>query len=216
MPRDDGWSAEWCCEKLLSHTNILQVDAITGNSVRLTVKNMHEPVSVATMSAHRVKLNTVPEEFHDDDTEFLLNVPKSAFYSGELLEVASDASVGVGGVGDLYTAAGERDFQNYIPKEVRFILQGLRQHAAVRSISRINNRTYLIRKHSGHSVRVLALNEYDLTREALRNGIDTFGLPDFVLASNPNCRLSSAARDVARESGTGVLAWRQLLGVLNN
>ncbi len=216
MPRPDSWSADWCCEKLLSHDKILEATTRTGNSVRLVVKDMALPVIVATMSEPRVELTSVPDEFHQPETEFLLNIPKDAYFSGPLLEFASTVPIGVGGLGDLYTAANEQEFRHYIPKETRFILRVLAQHTAVRTVSRINNRTYLILKHSGKEVRVLALNEYDLTGDAVRSGIDKYGLPNFILASNPNCRFSAATKDVARAAGTDVLVLSHLLGALND
>ena len=216
MTRSDNWSADWCCNKLISHDKILYANTITDNSVQLVMTYMPKPVIIATMSEQRVELASVPDEFNEQETEFLLNIPKDAYFSGELLDAASAVPVGIGGLGDLYTAANEQEFRHYIPQEVQFLIRALKQHTAVRSVTRINNRTYQIFKHSGDKVRVLALNEYDLTGDAVRTGIEKYGLPKFILASNPNCRLSSTAKDVARVAGTGVLILRHLMGALNN
>jgi hypothetical protein len=216
MSRSDAWSAEWCCEKLLSHKDIIEVTPTSRNGVRITIKDLPQSVLVATMSNPRVKLETVPDEFHANDTEFLLNIKKDAYFDGDLLSVAAGISVGVGGLSDLYVATGEKEFRTYIPKETQFILRGLEQHTAVRAVTRINDRTYRVIKHNGSVVTVLALNEYDLTSDALRTGINKYGRPDIVLASNPNCRISSAATNTGSSVGTALLAWGQLLGVLNN
>lgn len=216
MSRSDAWSAEWCCEKLLSHSDILEAIPASGNGVRVVIKDLPQPVLVATMSHHRVELTTVPDEFHASDAEFLLNIKKDAYFDGELLSVAAGIPVGVGGLSDLYVATNEKEFRTYIPKETRFILRGLEQHTAVRAVNRINDRTYMVVNHNGSIVRVLALNEYDLTSDALRTGIDKYGRPDIILASNPNCRISSAANNTGRSTGTTVLAWGELLGALNN
>lgn len=216
MPRTDTWSADWCRKKLISHDKILDATTLTGNSLQLVVKGMDSPVRIATMSEPRVELTSVPDEFHETATEFLLNIQKGAYFSGELLNHASTVAVGIGGLGDLYTAVNEQDCRHYVPKETRFIVRALEQHTAVRSVFRTNNITYQIIKHSGEDVQILALNEYDLTSDAVRSGIDKYGLPTFILASNPNCRLSNAAKEVARTAGTGVLTLSQLMGVLNN
>ncbi len=144
MPRTDEWSAGWCCEKLLSHEDILQATVRSGNGVQLVVKDMEAPVMVATIADQHVELASVPDEFHEPKTEFLLNIRKEAYFDGQLLEVASGVPIGIGGVRDLYTAAGEREFRYYIPKETRFILRGLTQHTAVRAVTQINNRTYRV------------------------------------------------------------------------
>lgn len=216
MASNGSGIANWCRDKVLDHDDIDDVGVRTQNSLVLTVKNMPAPVTVAVMSSERVDLESVPDEFHEPETEFLLNIPKDPFVSGELLTVASEIPLGVGGLADLYRATNAKDFRNYIPPEPGFLLRCLEQHTAVRAISRTNNRTYQIVKVSGDVVRVLALNDYDLTAEAVRSGIEKFGLPDFILASNPNCRLSSATKQVARSAGTGALKLNQLMGALNN
>ncbi len=216
MPRTDSWCAEWCCERLLDHEDILEVTQRSKNSVHLSVKDMPRLISVATMSQHRVELELVPSEFHDTDTEFLLNIPKDAYFSGELLLAAKEVPIGVGGVADLYRATAEKEFRLYIPKETQFILRGLEQHTAVRNVMRLNSCTYLILKLNGQSVRVLAINEYDLTSDAIRSGIEKYGQPDIVLASNPNSRLSTDTRSTAAFSGTNILTWKQLLAALRH
>ncbi|WP_292295052.1 hypothetical protein [Marivita sp.] len=208
--------ADWCRDVVLDHDDIYEVGVRTQNSIVLIVKDLPAPIVVAVMSSDRVDLESVPDEFHEPVTEFLINIPKDPFVSGELLATASKIPLAVGGLADLYRAVNARNFRNYIPPEPRFLLRCLEQHTAVRAVIRANNRTYQVVKVSGDVVRVLALNDYDLTAEAVRSGIDKFGLPDFILASNPNCRLSSATKQVARSSGTGVLKLNQLMGALNN
>ncbi|HKI55422.1 MAG TPA: hypothetical protein VJ987_14955 [Anaerolineales bacterium] len=216
MAREDVWSAKWCSERLLKHSDIQEATPESSNSILLSIRGMPSPVLVATMSQDRVELDSVPSEFQNPDTQFLLNIPKDAFYGGEFLMAAADVPLGVGSVGDLYTAVNERELRNYIPKEVRFIQRGLNQHTAVEMVMRLNDRTYQVQKLNGDVVKVLALNEYDLSCEALRSGIEKYGLPDFVLASNPNCRLTTDLNSLARHAGTRVLAWGQLLGALND
>lgn len=208
--------AVWCREKLLDHEDILGVSIGSSRGLVLSVKDLPAPVSVAVMSEQRVEMQLLPDEFNHPETEFLLNVPKDAFISGEVLSAAAAIPLGVGGLGDLYRAANDKEFRNYIPPEPSFLLRALGQHTAVREIFRSNDRTYSILKHTGDVVCVLALNDYDLTGEAVRSGIDKYGVPEFILASNPNCRVSSASKDIARSAGTGVLTLKQLMGALNN
>lgn len=216
MSRQDSWVAAWCCDKLISNQEILSAEPISKNCITLKIKNYARSVDVVTMSEERVFLANVPDEFHKGGTEFLLNIPKDAYFDGDLLERATTIGIGLGGIGDLYVAANEGDFRKYIPKEVRFILRGLHQHSCVESVTRINSRMYEIRRNSGRCVTVLALNEYDLTADALRSGIDKYGVPDLVLTSNPNCRSSQLAEQAARAIGTRVLKWGHLLGALKD
>ena len=107
-------------------------------------------------------------------------------------------------------------FRTYLPKETRFILRGLRQHTAVTQVDRINNRMYRIRRLENDDMLVLALNDYDLTADAVREGIDRFGKCDVVLMSNPNCRASGESFSAAKHCGVRILKWKQLLGAINN
>ena len=63
---------------------------------------------------------------------------------------------------------------------------------------------------------ILALNNYDLTAEKVREAKSKYRTFDVILASNPNARISSIANDVAKELGLKILTWRQLLGRLNS
>lgn len=207
---------EWCRDKLLNHEDILEVDIGSSLGLVLSVTDIPIPVNVAVMSEQRVEINLLPDEFRNPETEFLLNVPKDAFISGEVLDAAATVPLGIGGLGDLYRATNEKEFRNYVSPEPKFLLRALEQHTSVQKIIRANNRTYSILKHTGDVVNVLALNDYDFTGEAVRSGIDKYGLPDFILASNPNCRVSSASKEVAKFAGTDVLTLRQLMGALKN
>jgi len=216
MSSTDNWAASWACDKLISHDQILGVEPVEDHLIKMNVKDHEQEVLVATMSERKVYLANVPDVCRNSRIDFLLNIPKNAYFDGGLLSYAENTPFGVGGLGDLYTAANEKEFLEYLPKETRFILRGLRQHTAVSSVSRDNNRLYIVDRFGKDPLRVLALNEYDLTADTIRSGIDLYGNCDFVLASNPNCRLSGAAQDAARSAGIGVLMWRQLLGAINS
>ena len=216
MTSSEAWVGSWACNKLISHDKIIEATPIEDQLIRLQVKDYESDVVVAAMSQQQVFLANIPAVCQSSRIDFLLNIPKNAYFDGGILSYAESRSFGLGGLGDLYTAANEKEFQDYLPKETRFILRGLRQHTAVSSVSRANNRSYVVSRFTGNPLRVLALNDYDLTADAIRTGIDVFGECDFILASNPNCRLSGGATDAARSAGTGVLMWRQLLGAINN
>jgi hypothetical protein len=213
MSRQDSWVASWCCDKLINHEDILSAKPISPNGVVLEVKDYPRTVAVATMSEERASLSRVPDEFTNPATEFLLNIPSEAYFDRGLIDRASEVPVGLGGIGDLYAAAGGKDFRNYLPKEVRFILRGLNQHSHVENVIRLNSRMYEVHRNYGPCITVLALNEYDLTADALRGGIEKYGKPDLVLASNPNCRASQMTDQAARASGTRVLKWGHLLAL---
>ncbi len=65
------------------------------------------------------------------------------------------------------------------------------------------------------AIKVLALNEYDLTADAVRTGIDSHGKCSIILTSNPNCRPSGESIRAADSAGAKVLSWGELLCALN-
>ncbi|MFT7404681.1 hypothetical protein [Zhongshania sp.] len=216
MTNSDSWTAAWICEKLISNDKVLEAVPSGDNLIQLTVKEYVPDITVATMSNRRLIMSNMPSSCSKFNIDFLLNIPKDAFIDGDVLDFAASSRFGVGGLGDLYIAINENIFREYIPKEVRFIMRGLQQHSAVNNVIRANSRSYIISRHVAKPLRVLALNEYDLTADTLRSGIEKYGECDFFLASNPNCRLSEAASEAACHAGAGVLMWRQLLGALNS
>lgn len=144
-----------------------------------------------------------------------MNVPKNAVYRGAAISYAERNSFGIGGLGDLFVAINENNYRHYLSKEARFILRGLEQHTKVSSVNRITNRLYEVHRYGLKPIRVLALNEYDLTADAVRTGIDNHGKCNIILTSNPNCRPSCESIRAADSAGAKVLAWGELLGALN-
>lgn len=216
MAREDTWTAEWACSKLISHGDIQSAHARGTNQIELAVKNVNRSVQIATMSVATVRVTDLRDVCVSEDIEFAMNINKDALYDGSAIQFSQSSPIGLGGLGDLYVAAGEREFRNYLPKETRFILRGLRQHTAVSSITRMNNRLYRVERLSRDPVIVLALNDYDLTADSVRDGIDRFGSCDVILSSNPNCRPSEESLTAAQHCGVRVLKWGQLLGALNH
>ena len=216
MAREDTWTANWACSKLISHDDIQSANARGSNQIELSVKNVNRSVQIATMSSETVRATDLRELCSSEDIEFAMNIKKDALYDGSAIQFSESFPVGLGGLGDLYVAAHQREFRNYLPKETRFILRGLRQHTAVSDIHRLNNRLYRVERRSRKAVIVLALNDYDLTADSVRDGIDRFGGCDVILSSNPNCRPSGESLTAAKYCGVRVLKWGQLLRALNH
>lgn len=216
MTREDSWSAAWACDKLISHSDIAAAAACGTNKIELSVRQLTRPVLIATMSVDVVRSMDLQEVCQTDDIEFAMNIKKDALYDGSAIRFSESAPIGLGGLGDLYSAANAKEFRRYLPKETRFILRGLRQHTAVSDIRRLNNRLYRVERMSREPMLVLALNDYDLTADAVRDGIDRFGECDVILTSNPNCRPSGESLSAAKYCGVRVLKWGQLMGAINH
>jgi hypothetical protein len=61
---------------------------------------------------------------------------------------------------------------------------------------------------------VLVLNDYELTAEHVRNGIERYGQFQAIARSNPNSRVTNAAATAADEAGIQIFSWSELFGQL--
>lgn len=216
MNSDDGWTGSWAAKKVGDHSDVIAVQTITDNLIQIETKHGCEPVQIATQSVPIVTSSELSRVHANEKVAFVMNIPKSAVYAQSALDFAEKHCFGIGNLGDLYTAINEKSYRDYLSKEARFILRGLIQHTKVQSVRRITDRMYEIDRYGMPTIRVLALNEYDLTADALRNGIDNHGSCELVLTSNPNCRPSGESIMAGKSMGIKVLKWAHLLGALNN
>ncbi len=216
MPRHDSWADAWVCKHVVAHDKVSAATPLGSNLIEACIDEMPHPVKVASVSVPVLTAADIREVYIDQAIEFVINVVRDALVEGDAIRFAEAIPIGLGGVGDFYVAVNERSFKKYVPKETRFILRGLRQHTHVKSVERLNDRAYKIVRHGHTDMRILALNQYDLTADALRDGIDKYGVCDVGLASNPNCRLSGECIEAAKHCGVLVLKWNQLLGGLSH
>ncbi len=172
--------------------------------------------NVAVTSETHIKKDLI-EKVIKDNTQFLFNIKKEPFIDGEVLAYAEIKKFGIGGFGDIMRAINSKNLREYQNPETKFIMKGLRQHTNVHSIIRLDNRRYKVKKIGfQQDTIILALNDYDLTAESVREGKEKFAEFDVILASNPNVRISSNAEEVSKGLGLKILTWRQLLGRLNS
>lgn len=215
MDRPDTWTAKWASDKLIAHDKIVAARVCGPNHIALSVKGIGRDVQIATLSTGVVRYADLHRLSEGYDIEFAMNIQKDVVIEGRALRFAQENAFGVGGIADLYVAANDTEFRDYLPKETCFILLGLRQHSAVTNVVRENNRMYRVQRISGSDVLILALNEYDVTAETVRNGVDRFGVCDVILTSNPNAGVSQESLAAADSIGIRILAWGDLLGALN-
>lgn len=213
MSREDGWTASWLVNNI-QHDEISEAQVRSDNSVLVKLKKRPLPTLVTTTSREILSAADLPPEAHQAESEFLINIKSKAAFLADVVALAGQRNFGFGGVGNFYSACGSNDLRNFLDNETRFILQGLRQHSAIRSVDRLTSGSYLVQRYVLPSVTVLAINDYDVTAESLRTAIALHGKTDFVLVSNPNSRFSQDAVTASRHSGVKLVKWGNLLGAL--
>ena len=62
---------------------------------------------------------------------------------------------------------------------------------------------------------VLVLNDYELTADHVRSGIERYGEFQAIVCSNPNSRVTTAASLAADESHIRIFNWKEFFQQLN-
>ena len=209
-----NWIVNWCQENVSKNDSVESIEIIDDNHVEIRCQNS-EVYNVAVISESYITMDLI-EKVIKDNTQFLFNIKKEPLIEGEVLAYAEVKRFGIGGFGDIMRAINNENLTEYQNPETKFIMEGLKQHTNVYSIIRLDNRRYKVIKIGFKEDTILALNNYDLTAEKVREAKSKYRTFDVILASNPNARISSIANDVAKELGLKILTWRQLLGRLNS
>jgi hypothetical protein len=212
--RGDGWSANWVADKIVKHDRVKSVVVVSPNELHIERKTGGS-ISVATMSARNVDEEAVAALLMDrKDIDFVVNIPRDAYVLGNTFALAAERNFGFGGLGDLYVALASESPRNYVNKEFEFVVRSLRQHTAVSQVTRLDDRRVLIQRKDLKPVTVLILNDYELTAEHVRNGIERYGNFEAIVRSNPNGRVTTAATGAADESGIRIFNWKEFFGQL--
>lgn len=205
--------ASWSKDKILDHEKVLDIDLIDGLILSVSHENGCE-FKIAVISSERVNLDSL-RNINIADIDFILNIKKDAYISGDVFDLGDSAGFSIGTLGDVYRALNDGFMANYLDAEMSFVIRGLNQHRKVTELKRLDNRRFLISRGSLPSVTILVLNDYDFTAEAVRHGIDVFGEFDAILTSNPNCRRTGNCMGAASSAGIKIMDWGELMDNLN-
>jgi hypothetical protein len=213
--REDKWTGSWLVTQLEKHDAVATVAATSSNRVRVT-RDLGDEYEVATMALMDVKESDLLDILTlEVGVGFVTNISKNAYYHGGALKLAENRHIILGDLGDLFRALGSPNPKSYINPDVKFILRGLTQHSRISCVKRLDDRRYQLERLGLDSVIVLALHDYDLSADSLRNGLEKYGHCDAILAANPNCRPTTLAGVAASAAGIEIYRWAELLGALN-
>ena len=204
---------DWCIDKISGHGKVESMTKVDNTTLELTHKNT-KTYTVSVLSSDSMNLESI-SDIDIQKVDFILNIKKDAYINGKLMQLMESADFSIGSLGDLYSALGSGNLSSYVSKEMQFVIRGLAQHNKVKCIYRLDNRRFEIERKLLPDVTILVLNDYDLTAESVRDGIDKYGDFDSILTSNPNCRRSGNAERAAENSGRKIMSWGELMGNLN-
>src|SRR6266404_1296691 len=213
--REDRWSGKWVAEKIRSHDKVTGVTVLSSNVIRVS-RESGDDLKIATMSSSRVNAETIEALLKGTgEIDFVVNIPKDAYVIGDTFALAEEKKFGFGGLGDLFAALNSKSVRTYLNGEFTFALRSVRQHSKVVNVARLDNRRLLVERKGLQPVIVLILNDYELTADHVRVGIERYGEFQAIVRSNPNGRVTMAATTSAADSGVRIFDWSEFLSELN-
>ena len=188
---------DWVVSKLERHDEVSEIIAVGEQAIRV-VRRQYRPFESILLDCEVVKpaaFTTMIDE--NTSPEFVMSLRNHTVWTGDAIDTARRRRVGWGGLGDLMSAINDESVFGFQRREFEFVERGLRQHSQVLYWDRINNRVYVVHRADLPSIRLVLINEYELTTDVVRLYRDVYGAFDEVLSTNPNARVTSGAMETA-------------------
>ena len=205
---------QWIVEKLQDDNDVKSM-SIVSESLLEIIRNEGGPITVTKTTLSSINLEDTKAILKNQDADFILHTVKEPFISGSTFDFLDSKKKVLGGFGDLFRVISQNHNWPYLHPQIKFILRGLQQHTKVSSVRRLDNKRYEIQRYGLETVVIIALDDYDLSIESVRNAVDRYDKFDAVLKSNPNGRITSSAIELADSREIKVFKWGELLGILN-
>jgi hypothetical protein len=218
MPRPPQETTAWVASNIAQKTDVSGTEVTSPSTFRVNRKAL-PPFEVLVLSISEVTdfiltplLATYPR------VAFVVNVPKDGLWTQSGIAVARSRGLAFGGIGDLMSAISHKleDVSEYKKSENAFVERGLSQHDHVSHFEQESDRVYMVFRFGLDPLRIVLLNEYELTAEHVRNARSRYGSFDVVLMTNPNGSATMEAKEAARGMRVPILPWRQFLGRLSS
>lgn len=208
-------TSRWVAQNLRKARNVLEVDLVTDQVLRVSRDN-YDPFVAGIVSSERVGADTVGVLVDSRfGVEIIANVPRESYWTGEALRLAHENNIATGAYGDLLRVIELEDVRAFQPKETEFIERGLRQHDRISDFEREHDRLYRISRNGLPDVTVVMLNEYELTADHLRTARDRYQRFSMAVITNPNGRATSSAHEAAETMDVEIFKWGPFFGRLN-
>jgi len=216
MPRPPIQTTQWVADKMKTVGGIEDAE-VTGPHTRRISRHDYGPVVAGIISLREVQASNILLLLNSGPgPDIIINVSKESCWRGDAIDLAKQRNVAFGGLKDLMSCMSDDDIRSYVNKEYEFLDRGFRQHRKVSDCYREYDRLYLIRRREGLGpIRVVVLNEYELTGDHIRTARDRYGFFDEILLNNPNGKPTASAEQVASQIGARIFMFGELLRRLN-
>ncbi|WGL97347.1 hypothetical protein QE177_08940 [Arsenophonus sp. aPb] len=180
---------------------------VTGDAIKISIHD--RPDTLAIISASEEITLEIVQHYHEQfpDLDFICGYRKACVWTGKAINYVSDAKIGWGSAGTLYSALADNNVNTAAHKDYFYAYRLITQMRVVRNIEREFDRVFIIDLANGRKLRVGMLLEYEPTADAVRSFWDKFGSVDVMWNINPNGEPTSSAFEVGRQLGCGVMKW---------
>lgn len=209
-------SRDWIIPKLLENGDVekaiplediyLEIHSKQGNKLIAAIL----PDSTVTLKIAEAALSH--KTIHP---QIIVTVPRNSLWSGGAIDLARSKGIAWGGVGELHRAIDSHDIPSIQKKEYDFVERLLRQHDKVAGLERVYDRVYKIKRTIAEPLKVMLMNEYEITAEHVRQARDTYGEFDIILKTNSYGGITTGAIDAAKLLSIEILKFGPFLGRLN-
>lgn len=207
-------SRDWIMENLMAMDNVASADPIGRDFIRIIRANKPSFIA-AVMYKDLITVDELNHLLQKKEPDFMVNIPKNAPWTGDAISLMKEWGIGWGGVKELMSAIGVNDVRNFQKKEYTFVIDGLLQHDQVNDLTRHYDRLIEIHRYSYSSLKIVILNEYELTAECVREAKKKYDDFSIILRTNPNGGFTENASQIAENLGAEVLNWSSLFARLN-
>ncbi len=206
---------EWIIDKLDDNKNISSSEVISNSLLKINRIEGQKTIKIIKITLSEINLTDIKSILDNQDVDFILHTVKEPWIQGSIFEFLNKKKKVIGGFGDLFRVLRQNNNHPYIPPQVHFITRGLKQHTKVSSVKKLDNKRYEIERYGLETVTIIALEDYDIGIESVRNAINQFNKFDAILKSNPNGGITTSAENLADSINIKVFKWGELLGILN-
>lgn len=210
-----NWQVKYAIENINDHFKKTgSAEHVADDAIRISIHN--RPDTLAIISASHEITFEIAKQYHDKfpDLDFICGYRKECVWTGDAINYLSDAKIGWGNAGTLYSALLDNNVNIAAHKDYFFSYRLITQMRVVRRIEREFDRVFNIDLADGRKLRIGMLLEYEPTADAVRSFWERFGPVDVMWNINPNGEPTNNALEAGRELGCGVMKWSELKGLI--
>lgn len=116
-----------------------------------------------------------------------------------------------GTLGEIQKAASTGYVPGYRNKGINFFEQAIRDHAAVRSVTRLYDLVFLAHRFRGNDLTIALVDAYNMSAEDLRNARQRYGRFDLAVKMTSYGAISPAAKTAGASMGVEPLMYGDML-----